>query len=69
MELTIEEFRQEIDRLDHKIEQEIASVKEAIAAAQDRTTQWVVGLFIGSAVLIAMLFGAYLAGMMLVVTR
>ena len=98
MEITIEEFRQEIGglkegqrrleleigkinhkieleigKINHKIEHEIGGLKEdlgqKIADAQAKITQWVVGLFIGTAVTMATLTGVYLAGMMLVVTR
>ena len=65
MEITIEEFRQEIDRLDHKIELEIAGVKEdfgqKIADAQVKIIQWMAGIFIGSTVLVGTIIGVYLA--------
>ena len=65
MELTIEEFRQEIGRLDHKIEQEIASLKEAITVAQARTTQWVAVLFISMMIIMATLTGVYIKAILL----
>ena len=95
MEITIEEFRQEIggldhkiDRLDHKIELEIGKINHEIGdlkegqhkielkigglkegqqhldrrivESQVKITQWVVGLFIGTAVTMATLTGVYI---------
>ena len=76
MEITIERFEQEISglkeglrRLDHEIEREIAGVKEdlgqKIANAQVKITQWVVGLFVGTAVIMATLIGVYINAILL----
>ena len=72
-------FRQEIDRLDHKIKlevgklnHEIGGLKEGqqrldrrIVESQVKITQWVVGLFIGTAVTMATLTGVYINAILL----
>ena len=47
--------------IEQKLEREIASVKQAVTDSQARIIQWVVGLFIGSTVIIATLSGVYIS--------
>ena len=54
-------LEQELQNLDRKIDREIAAVKQLIAESQVRVVQWVVGLFIGSTVVMTTLGGVYIS--------
>ena len=51
--------------LERKLDRDIAGIKQAIADSQARIIQWVVGLFIGSTVMLATLAGVYISVLVL----
>ena len=67
MELTVQQFEQFDSRLEaveqgqRDLKREIAGVKQVIVNSQAKIIQWVVGLFLGSTVVMATLAGVYIS--------
>ena len=61
---TLEQGQQSLEQgqqsLEQRLEREISGIKQMIVDSQAKIIQWVVGLFIGSTVIIATLAGVYI---------
>ena len=58
-----------LQNLERKLEREIAGVRQTIVDSQAKIIQWVVGLFIGSTVIVATLAGVYITATVHLLSR